>query len=60
MAFIAEQLRQLGMVAIIMACAAGGTVGMLKLIRRFTKGKGFPEDPTAKEPDEKGKTGKED
>ncbi|GEM_PF-6223452 len=35
MALLAEQIRQLGMVAVIMACALGGTVGILKLIRFF-------------------------
>ncbi len=33
MNFMMEQLQQLGMVAVIMACGAGGTIGILKLIR---------------------------
>lgn len=48
MNFILEQLRQLGMVALIMVCATGGTVGILNLIRRFTPGDGFPKDPISK------------
>lgn len=49
MDFILGQLQQLGMVALVMVCALGGTVGILKLIRRFTPGEGFPKDSDIKE-----------
>lgn len=60
MSFIVEQLQQLGMVVIIIVCAVGGTVGVLKLIKRFTPGKDFPKDPVAKKLDEKSKAMRED
>lgn len=47
MGFVAMQIGQLGMVAAIMGCAVVGTVGILKLIKRFTGGAGFPADPMA-------------
>ena len=46
--FIFGQVQQPGRVALVMACALGGTVGILKLIKRFTPGEGFPKDPLAK------------
>lgn len=49
MSFVIEQLKQLGMVAVIIGCAVGGTVGMLKLIRHFTPENDFPKDPVARE-----------
>ena len=52
MSFVWEQLQQLGMVAIIMICAVGGTVGILKLIKCFAPGKDFPKDPVAKKLEE--------
>lgn len=52
MDFILRQLQQLGMVAVVMVCATAGTVGLLKLIRRFTPGEGFPKDPTSKKLEE--------
>lgn len=54
MSFVWEQLQQLGMVAIIMICAVGGTVGILKLIKRIAPGRDFPKDPVAKKLEEKG------
>lgn len=48
MVFILGQLQMFGMVVLVMACATVGTVGMLKLIRRFTPGGGFPRDPVSK------------
>lgn len=48
MTFILEQFRMFGMVALIMVCAIVGTVGILKLIKRFTPGDGFPKDPISK------------
>lgn len=45
MGFILGQLRQLGMVALVMACALVGTVGIIKLIKWFVPGEGFPKDP---------------
>lgn len=48
MAFILEQIRMFGMVALVMACATVGTVGILKLIKRFTPGDGFPKDLISK------------
>lgn len=45
MSFLMEQLRQLGMVVVVMICSLGGTVGMLKLIKGFLPGKKFPGDP---------------
>lgn len=44
MAFVLGPLRQLGTVAVVMLCATGGTVGLIKLIQRFTPG-GLPKDP---------------
>lgn len=58
MSFVLGQLGQIGMVAIIMACATGGTVGFLKLIKHFTSGKDFPKDPVAKKLEEDGKQNK--
>lgn len=55
MSFIWEQLQQFGIVAIIMICAIGGTVGILKLIKRFASGKSFPKDPVAKKLEENNK-----
>lgn len=55
MSFILGQLRQIGMVAIIMVCATGGTVGFLKLIKHFTSGKDFPKGPLAPKLEEDGK-----
>lgn len=52
MDFILGQLQQLGMVALVMVCALGGTVGILKLIRRFTPGEGFPKDPISRKLEE--------
>lgn len=52
MSFIWDQFQQLGMVVIIMICAVGGTVGILKLIKRFSPGKDFPKDPIAKKLEE--------
>jgi len=48
MKFIIEQVQQIGMVVVIMVCAVGGTVGILKLIQRFLPGKEFPKDPISK------------
>lgn len=52
MDFILGQFRQLGMVALIMLCATGGTVGILKLIKRFAPGTGFPKDLNMKKMEE--------
>lgn len=52
MGFIFGQLRQLGMVALVMACALGGTVGIIKLIRLFTPGDGLPKDPLTRKLEE--------
>lgn len=48
MSFILGQLQMFGMVALVMVCATVGTVCILKLIRRFTPGDGFPKDPISK------------
>lgn len=61
MSFLIGQLQQLGMVAVVMVCALGGTVGLLKLIKHFTPGKDFPKDPLSKKLEEnKKKRDKED
>lgn len=52
MSFLIGQLRQLGMVAVVMGCALGGTVGILKLIRYFALDKDFPKDPLFQKPEE--------
>lgn len=52
MDFILRQLQQLGMVAVVMLCATVGTVRLLKLIKRFTPGEGFPRDPISKKLEE--------
>lgn len=57
MSFIFEQLHQIGMIALIMGCAVGGTVGILKLIKRFAPGKDFPQDPISKKLEEERKRG---
>ena len=57
MNFIFGQLQQIGMVALIMGCAVGGTVGILKLIKRFAPGKDFPQDPISKKLEEERKSG---
>lgn len=54
MGFILEQAKNIGMTAIIIVCALGGTVGILKLIKRFSPGKDFPKDPVAKKLEEAG------
>lgn len=48
MDFILGQLRQLGLVAVTMLCAAGGTAGILKLIKRFAPGIVSLKDPISK------------
>lgn len=58
MSFILGQLRQLGMVAIIMVCAVGGTVGILKIIKKITPGDSFPKDPISKKLEEENKKDK--
>ena len=40
-----------------MGCAVGGTVGILKLIKRFTPGKDFPQDPISKKLEEEREKG---
>ena len=55
MKFIIGQLQQLGMVAIIMACALGGTIGILRLSKHFLPGRDFPKDPIAKKMEEEQK-----
>lgn len=52
MDFILRQLQQLGVVAMVMLCATAGTVGLLKLIKQFTPGEGFPRDPLSKKLEE--------
>ena len=42
------------LVPVIMACALGGTVGLLKIIKKITPGDGFPQDPISKKLKEKG------
>lgn len=60
MDFVLGQLGQLGMVVIIMACATGGTVGLLKLIKRFSPGKKISKDTVSKKPEESGIRDKRD
>lgn len=55
MGFLLQQIQQLGMVAIVMVCATGGTIGILKIIRKITPGDGFPKDPISKKLNEKDK-----
>lgn len=45
MAFILEQLRMFGMVALVMACAAAGTVGLIKAIEKIAPGVNKPQSP---------------
>lgn len=52
MSFILEQLGQLVMVVVIMACALVGTIGIIKLIKRFSKDGELPKDPIAKKLEE--------
>lgn len=46
MAFILEQLRMFGMAALVMACAAAGTVGLIKAIEKFALGENRPKKST--------------
>lgn len=55
MSFLLQQIRQLGMVAIVMVCAAGGTIGILKIIRKIIPGDVFPQNPVSKKQNEKDK-----
>lgn len=55
MSFLLQQIQQLGMVIVVMICAAGGTAGILKIIRKITPGDGFPQDPISKKLNEKNK-----
>lgn len=55
MNFILEQFGQLVMVVIIMVCAIGGTVGLLKLIKKITPGDNFPKDPISRKLEEESK-----
>lgn len=55
MSFLVGQLQQIGMVALIMGCAVGGTVGILKLVKRFAPGKDFPQDLISKKLEEERK-----
>lgn len=55
MRFLIWQLQQLGMVAVVMVCALGGTVGILKVIKKITPGDGFPKDPLARKIEDDGK-----
>jgi len=59
MKFIIEQVQQIGMVAVIMICAVGGTIGILKLIQHFSPGKELPKDPISKKLDKEQKKDKE-
>lgn len=52
MKFMIEQVQQLGVVAIVMACATGGTIGILKLIKRLSPGGEFPKDPISRKLEE--------
>lgn len=48
-------LGQLGQVLLIIACAIGGTVGILKLIKHFSPNGEFTKDPIAKKLEEQSK-----
>lgn len=48
MGMLLGMLQQLGTVAVIMVCAIGGTIGILKVIKKFTPGNGFPKDLISK------------
>lgn len=43
------------LVPVIMVCAIGGTVGILKVIKKVTPGDDFPQDPVSKKLNEKSK-----
>ena len=43
---------QFVMVPVIMVCALGGTVGILKLIKKFSPTGDFPKDPISKKLEE--------
>lgn len=46
MAFILEQLRMLGIAALVMACAAAGTVGLTKAIEKIVPRGNKPKSST--------------
>lgn len=54
MRFLMEQVRNLISAGVIMACAAGGTIGMIKVIRRFAPEEMFPPKRKRPEDGEKG------
>lgn len=43
------------LVPVIIVCAIGGTVGILKLIRKVTPGDDFPKDPVTRKLEAEGK-----
>ncbi len=53
MDFLFQQIRQLGMVATVMACAAGGTIAIVKIIRKIAPQNIFPQDPISRKQNEK-------
>lgn len=42
------------LVPVIMACALGGTVELLKIIKKITPGDGFPQAPISQKLKERG------
>lgn len=54
MRFLMEQVRNLISAGVIMACATGGTIGIMKAIRRFAPEEMFPEKRERPEDGEKG------
>lgn len=47
-------LRMILSVPVVMACALGGTVGILKIIKKITPGDDFPKDPLSRKLNEEG------
>lgn len=41
-------LKMILMVPVIMACATGGTIGLIKVIRHFSSNLNWTEDPAGK------------
>lgn len=45
-------LKMILSVPVIMVCALGGTVGILKVIKKITPGNDFPKDPLSRKLEE--------
>lgn len=49
-------LKMIVLVPVIMVCATGGTVGLMKLIKKFSPNGELPKDPIVRKFEEEAKT----